>query len=63
MFGRMTCSYHRTEDGRGFRTLNILDEHSRECLATRVKTEAELRTEVIDALTDCLILRGGACLY
>jgi hypothetical protein len=23
--------HHRTDDGRAFRTLNILDEHSREC--------------------------------
>ena len=29
--------HHRTDDGRAFRTLNILDEHSLECLAIRVK--------------------------
>lgn len=29
--------HHRTDDGREFRTLNILDEHRRECLAIRVK--------------------------
>ena len=29
--------HHRTDDGRVFRTLNILDERSRECLAIRVK--------------------------
>ena len=29
--------HHRTDDGRAFRTLNILDEFSRECLAIRVK--------------------------
>jgi len=28
---------HRTDDGRAFRTLNIMGEHSRECLAIRVK--------------------------
>ena len=37
--------------------LNILDEYSRECLATRVKRKLN-STEVIDALTDLLILRG-----
>ena len=49
--------HHRTEDGRAFRTLNILDEHSRECLAIRVKRKLN-STEVIDALTDMFILRG-----
>ncbi len=49
--------HHRTEDGRAFRTLNILDEHSRECLAIRVKSKLN-STEVIDALTDLFILRG-----
>ena len=49
--------HHRTEDGRAFRTLNILDEHSRECLAIRVKRKLN-STEVIDALTDLFILRG-----
>ena len=29
--------HHRTDDGRAFRTLNILDEYGRECLAIRVK--------------------------
>ncbi|MGA9251018.1 MAG: IS3 family transposase [Roseobacter sp.] len=49
--------HHRTDDGRAFRTLNILDEHSRECLAIRVKRKLN-STEVIDALTDLFILRG-----
>ena len=48
--------HHRTDDGRAFRTLNILDEHSRECLAIRVKRKLN-STEVIDALTDLFILR------
>lgn len=34
-----------------------MDEHSRECLAIRVKRKLN-STEVIDALTDLLILRG-----
>ena len=49
--------HHRTDDGRAFRALNILDEHSRECLAIRVKQKLN-STEVIDALTDLFILRG-----
>ena len=49
--------HHRIDDGRAFRTLNIVDEHSRECLAIRVKRKLN-STEVIDALTDLLILRG-----
>ena len=40
-----------------FRTLNILDEFSRECLAIRVKQKLN-STDVIDALTDLFILRG-----
>ena len=48
---------HRTDNGSAFRTLNILDEHSRECLAIRVKRKLH-PTEVIDALTDLFILRG-----
>ena len=49
--------HHRTDDGRAFRTLNILDEYSRECLAIRVKRKLN-STEVIDALTGLFILRG-----
>ena len=50
-------AHHRTDDGRAFRTLNILDEHSRECLAIRVKRKLN-STEVINSLTDLFILRG-----
>ncbi|WP_338273376.1 IS3 family transposase [Roseicyclus marinus] len=47
----------RTEDGKVFRTLNILDEHSRECLA--IKTKRKLNSgDVIDALSDLFIMRG-----
>ena len=49
--------HHRTDDGRVFRTLNILDEHSRECLAIRVKRKLN-SIDVIDVLTDLFILRG-----
>ena len=48
----------RTDDGKVFRTLNILDEHSRECLAIKVKRKLN-STHVIDALTDLFILRGA----
>lgn len=47
----------RTEDGRAFRTLNIIDEHSRECLAIRVKRKLN-SIDVIDALSDLFIMRG-----
>jgi putative transposase len=47
----------RTDDGKAFRTLNILDEYSRECLAIRV--ERKLNSgNVIDVLSDLFILRG-----
>ncbi|MCX8955392.1 IS3 family transposase [Ruegeria sp. NA] len=48
----------RTDDGKAFRTLNILDEYSRECLAIRVERKLN-STDVIDALTDLFILRGA----
>lgn len=49
--------HHRTDDGRVFRTLNILDEFSRECLAIRIKRKLN-SVDVIDVLTDLFILRG-----
>ena len=49
--------HHHTEDGRAFRTLNILDEFTRDCLAIRVRRKLS-SIEVIDALTDLFILRG-----
>ncbi len=47
----------RTDDGKTFRTLNILGEFSRECLTIRVRRRLN-STDVIDALTDLCILRG-----
>ena len=47
----------RTDDGKAFRTLNILDEFSRECLAIKVDRRLNA-TSVIDALSDLFILRG-----
>ncbi len=49
--------HHRTDDGRSFRTLNIIDEYSRECLEMRVKRKLN-STDVVDTLTDLFILRG-----
>jgi len=49
--------HHRTEDGRAYRMLNIIDEFSRECLAIRTKRKLN-STDVIDALTDLFIIRG-----
>lgn len=49
--------HHWSDEGRAVRKLNILDEHSRECLAIRVKRKLN-SNEVIDALTDLFILRG-----
>ena len=48
----------RTDDGKVFRTLNILDEFSRECLAIKVDRKLN-STNVIDALTDLFIMRGS----
>ncbi len=47
----------RTDDGKAFRVLNILDEHSRECLTIRVRRKLN-SVDVIDALSDLFILRG-----
>ncbi len=47
----------RTREGRKFRTLNAVDEFSRECLAIRVGRRLG-STEVIDVLTNLFISRG-----
>jgi len=39
------------------RTLNIIDEYTRECLEMRVKRKLN-STDVVDTLTDLFILRG-----
>ena len=46
--------HERTHDGRAFRTLNVIDEYTRECLIIRVKR----RLNSIDVMTDLFILRG-----
>jgi putative transposase len=47
----------RTHDGRIFRTLNIIDEFTKEALMIRVDRKLN-STDVVDALTDLFILRG-----
>ena len=49
--------HHRTGDGRAYRTLNVLDEYGRECLAIKVKRKLN-STDVIDFSTDLFIIRG-----
>jgi transposase InsO family protein len=49
--------HHRTDDGRAFWTLNIIDEYTRECIGIRVKRKLN-STDVIDVLTDLFIIRG-----
>jgi putative transposase len=49
--------HERTHDGRAFRTLNILDEFTRQCLMIRVRRKLTA-IDVIDALTDLFILHG-----
>jgi transposase InsO family protein len=47
----------RTEDGRAFKVLNIIDEYTRECLATLVNRR--LRSEdVLDQLFNLFVFRG-----
>jgi putative transposase len=50
--------HHRTHDGRVFRTLNVLDEFTRESLAIRVRRKLS-SIDVLDVLTDLFILRGA----
>ncbi len=47
----------RTDDGRAFRMLNILDEFTRECLAIRIRRKLN-SLDVIDVLTGLFLLRG-----
>ena len=49
--------HERTHDGRAFRTLNIIDEFSKEALMIRVNRKLN-STDVVDALTYLFILRG-----
>ncbi|HET9247655.1 MAG TPA: IS3 family transposase [Xanthobacteraceae bacterium] len=47
----------RTHDGRRYRMLNVIDEFTHECLATRVARKVKA-IDVIDVLSDLFILRG-----
>jgi transposase InsO family protein len=47
----------RTADGRAFKILNIIDEYSRECLATLVARKIK-NQDVIDLLFNLFIFRG-----
>lgn len=47
----------RTHNGRKFRTLNVIDEFTRECLAICIDRKLN-STAVIDVLTDLFVLRG-----
>ena len=47
----------RTHDGRRFRTLNIIDEFTKEALTIRVERKLN-SIDFVDALTDLFILRG-----
>lgn len=47
----------RTDNEKTFRTLNIIDEYSRECLAIRVDRKLN-SGNVIDILSDLFSLRG-----
>ena len=49
--------HDRTHDGRAFRTLNLIDKYTKECLMIRVKRKLS-SVDVIDVLTDLFILRG-----
>jgi len=48
----------RTHDGRKLRMLNVVDEHTRECLAIRIHRRLKA-IDVIDVLSDLFILRGA----
>ncbi len=50
--------HERTHDGRAFRTLNVLDEFTREALTIRVSRKLN-SIDVIDVLTDLFILWGA----
>ena len=47
----------RTHDGRKFRTLNVVDEFTHECLAIRISRKLK-SIDVIDVLSDLFVLRG-----
>ena len=51
------CVADRTSDGRAFRMLTLIDEHTRECLA--IDVARSLKSEdVLERLSDLLVRRG-----
>jgi hypothetical protein len=52
-----TTSQDRTQDGRKYRMLNVVDEFIHECLAIRINRKLKA-FDVIDVLSDLFILRG-----
>ena len=55
------CSYDfvmdRTHDGRAYRLLTVIDEHSRQCLAIRTERRQNQET-VLETLADLFLLHG-----
>ncbi len=52
--------YDRTHDGRAFRSLTVLDEYTRECLA--IKAARRLNgNDVLDTLTELFLRKGIPC--
>lgn len=47
----------RTHDGRAFKTLNIIDEYSRECMAIKVKRKLN-SFDVLETLADLFLAHG-----
>ena len=47
----------RTENGKAFKILNIMDEYTRECLATLVERKIKA-DDVIDQLFNLFVFRG-----
>jgi putative transposase len=56
--GRLWMNPLGAHDGRVYRTLNIIDEYTREALMIRIDRKLN-STDVVDALTDLFILRGA----
>ena len=50
-------AHDRPHDGRKFRTLNIIGEYTRECLAIKVKRKLN-SLDVVDALSDLFLQKG-----
>ena len=47
----------RTSEGRAYRMLNIIDEHTRECLSIRVKRKLN-SSDVMDVLSELFLTKG-----